>query len=207
MDVPDLHRLAEDVGAKSFRVQPFFSVGRGSQHRAELDFIPEMTKEVTSFFVEAAKRSGIELGGFYFQFVLDPDVKTVDQPCEDGSCSAGYSFAGVTHDGYVYPCSHIWQLAEDNVRQRPLPWIWENSQLFNFFRSLRREDVNELCQGCIYFEVQGRVQGHEHTGRAILRAGQPLLARRLILPRDGTGTGNPGQASIGYAPPLLQVFL
>lgn len=75
---------------------------------------------MTGFFVEA-KRSGIELGGFYFQFVLDPDVKTVDQPCEDGSCSAGYSFAGVTHDGYVYLCSHLWQLAEDNVRQRRFP--------------------------------------------------------------------------------------
>jgi radical SAM protein with 4Fe4S-binding SPASM domain len=37
------------------------------------------------------------------------------------------------------------------VRERPLPWIWENSRIFNFFRSLRREDVSPVCQGCIYF--------------------------------------------------------
>lgn len=151
MDIPELLRLAEDVGAKSFRVQPFFPVGRGSLHRGELDLTPEMTREITGFFVEAVKHSRIELGGFYFQFVLDPDAKTVDQPCEDGSCSAGHSFAGITHDGYAYPCSHIWQLAEDNVREKPLPWIWENSRLFNFFRSLRREDINEVCQRCRYF--------------------------------------------------------
>jgi radical SAM protein with 4Fe4S-binding SPASM domain len=49
------------------------------------------------------------------------------------------------------------RLAEDNVRQKPLPWIWENSRLFNFFRSLRRGDVNDLCQKCIYFaKCKGR---------------------------------------------------
>ena len=36
MDVPELHRLAKGVGAKSFRVQSFFPVGRGSLHSAEL---------------------------------------------------------------------------------------------------------------------------------------------------------------------------
>jgi len=150
-DVPDLLKLAEELGAKSFRVQPFFPVGRGGLHRMELSLTPEMTKWVTGFFVGEAKGSKLELGGFYFQFVLDPNARAPEQHCEDGSCSAGQSFAGVTHDGYVYPCSHIWQLAEDNVRERPLTWIWENSRLFNFFRSLMREDVNEVCQRCGYF--------------------------------------------------------
>lgn len=150
-DIPRLLEFAEEVGARSFRVQPFFPVGRGSLHRVELDLTPSMTKEITSFFVEEAGKHKIETGGFYFQFALDSDFRPSDQICEDGSCSAGYSFAGITHHGYVYPCSHIWQLAEDNVRVKPISWIWENSRLFNFFRSLRREDTSELCQGCIYF--------------------------------------------------------
>jgi radical SAM protein with 4Fe4S-binding SPASM domain len=150
-EVPRLLELAEEIGAKSFRVQPFFPVGRGRLHREELDLTPSMTREVTSFFVEETGKHEIDMGGFYFQFALDPDFRPSEQSCEDGSCSAGRGFGGITHDGYVYPCSHIWHISEDNVRERPLPWIWENSRIFNFFRSLRREDVSPVCQGCIYF--------------------------------------------------------
>ena len=150
-DLPDLLRLSEDIGAKSFRVQPFFPVGRGSLHREELDLDHSMTRFISSYLIEAKEASEIEVGGFYFQFVLEPEPPAIAQPCEDGACSAGYNFAGVTHDGYTYPCSHIWQLAEDNIRDKPFPWIWENSRIFNFFRSLQRVDTSKTCQGCIYF--------------------------------------------------------
>jgi radical SAM protein with 4Fe4S-binding SPASM domain len=150
-DLPQLLRLAERVGAKSFRVQPFFPVGRGRLHREELDLDPEMTRYVSSFLLEAADSSEIKVGGFYFQFALDPEPQTDILPCEDGSCAAGTGFAGITHDGYIYPCSHIWQLSEDNVREKPLSVIWRDSRIFNFFRSLRREDVNVGCQSCSFF--------------------------------------------------------
>lgn len=91
------------------------------------------------------------MGGFYFQFILDGKPYTVTQPCEDGSCSAGIGFAGITHDGYVYPCSHIWAASEDNVLEKPLQEIWANSRLFNFFRSLKKADTSPVCQACSYF--------------------------------------------------------
>ena len=150
-DLPDLLRLSEEIGAGSFRVQPFFPVGRGSLHREELDLDHSMTKFISSYLLEAKETSEIEVGGFYFQFALDPDPPAFAQPCEDGACSAGYNFAGVTHDGYTYPCSHIWQLGEDNIREKPFPWIWENSRIFNFFRSLQRADTSKFCQSCIFF--------------------------------------------------------
>ena len=150
-DLPDLLRLSEEIGAGSFRVQPFFPVGRGSLHREELDLDHSMTKFISSYLIEAKEASEIEVGGFYFQFAFEPDPPAIAQPCEDGACSAGYNFAGVTHDGYTYPCSHIWQLAEDNIRDKPFPWIWENSRIFNFFRSLQRADTSKTCQSCIYF--------------------------------------------------------
>jgi radical SAM protein with 4Fe4S-binding SPASM domain len=120
-------------------------------HRDRLDLTPEMTKYISEFLLEAAKTSPIEVGGFYFQFILDPDPATINQPCEDGSCAAGTGFAGITHDGYVYPCSHIWALSEDNVRDKTLPEIWVNSRLFNFFRSLKKIDSNISCQNCSFF--------------------------------------------------------
>lgn len=150
-DLPDLLRLSEKIGARSFRVQPFFPVGRGSLHRETLDLDHIMTKFISSFLLEAKEKSKLEVGGFYFQFALEAEPPTIAQPCEDGACSAGYNFAGVTHDGYAYPCSHIWQLAEDNIRDKPFPWIWENSRIFNFFRSLQRADISTICQNCIYF--------------------------------------------------------
>jgi radical SAM protein with 4Fe4S-binding SPASM domain len=150
-DLPDLLQLAENLGAKSFRVQPFFPAGRGIIHRSRLDISPEITKYISSFLLEAAKTSQIEVGGFYFQFVLDPDPSTINQPCEDGSCSAGSGFAGITHDGYVYPCSHIWSLSQDNIREKSLPEVWLNSRLFNFFRSLKKIDSGISCQNCRFF--------------------------------------------------------
>jgi radical SAM protein with 4Fe4S-binding SPASM domain len=150
-DLPDLLRLSEEIGAGGFRVQPFFPVGRGSLHKEELDLDPSMTKFISSCLLKAKEESEIEVGGFYFQFAFQPEPPSIAQPCEDGACSAGYTFAGVTHDGYAYPCSHIWQLAEDNIRDKPFPWIWENSRIFNFFRSLQRADTSETCQNCIYF--------------------------------------------------------
>jgi radical SAM protein with 4Fe4S-binding SPASM domain len=150
-DLPNLLRLSEEIGARSFRVQPFFPVGRGSIHREELDLDHSMTKYISSYLLEAKEASEIEVGGFYFQFTLESDPPAITQPCEDGACSAGYNFAGVTHDGYAYPCSHIWQLAEDNIRDEPFPWIWENSRIFNFFRSLQRADTSTTCQNCVYF--------------------------------------------------------
>jgi radical SAM protein with 4Fe4S-binding SPASM domain len=150
-DLPDLLTLAENIGAKSFRVQPFFPAGRGMTHRERLDLTPKMTKYISSLLLEAAKSSPIEVGGFYFQFILEDKPQTFDQPCEDGSCSAGIGFAGITHDGYVYPCSHIWAISEDNVLETSLPEIWANSRLFNFFRSLMRVDTNPECQSCNYY--------------------------------------------------------
>jgi radical SAM protein with 4Fe4S-binding SPASM domain len=150
-DLPLLLEYAETVGAKSFRIQPFFPVGRGKLHRNELDLDHEMTKYISDFLLKAAKTSSIEVGGFYFQFALEPNSIVVDQSCEDGSCAAGIGFAGITHDGYMYPCSHIWQLSEDNVKEKPLAEIWVNSRLFNFFRSLKKKDTSKICQECNYF--------------------------------------------------------
>ena len=150
-DLPALLSLAESLGAKSFRVQPFFPSGRGMAHRERLDLTPETTRYVSRFLLEAAKKSPIEVGGFYFQFILEENPSTITQPCEDGSCSAGTGFAGITHDGYVYPCSHIWAISEDNVLDKPLTEIWANSRLFNFFRSLKRVDTSPICQACGYY--------------------------------------------------------
>jgi radical SAM protein with 4Fe4S-binding SPASM domain len=150
-DLPDLLKLAESLGAKSFRVQPFFPSGRGMTHRDRLDLTPDMTRYVSKFLLDAAKKSSLEVGGFYFQFLLEDDPKTVTQPCEDGSCAAGTGFAGITHDGYVYPCSHIWAISEDNVQDKTIPEIWVNSRLFNFFRSLKRVDTCPECQECSYY--------------------------------------------------------
>jgi len=47
--ISDLLRLAESLGAKSFRVQPFFPAGRGMAHREKLDLIPETTRYVSKF--------------------------------------------------------------------------------------------------------------------------------------------------------------
>jgi len=101
--------------------------------------------------MRASKQTRMQVGGFYFQFLLDSDPAATSEPCKDASCSGGYDFAGITPEGFVYPCSHIWQLGDDNVREEPFAWIWQNSRMLNFFRSLRREDVNDTCQLCKFF--------------------------------------------------------
>lgn len=151
-DLPELIELSEKFGASRLRVQPFFPVGRGDRRRDELILNAGMAKEISVVLNENAKWEGIDAGGFYLQFVLEDAPDAPANPCTEASCAAGYDFGGITPDGYVYPCSHIWPLGTDNVREHSFSWIWRNSKLFNFFRSLKREDINDFCQSCKYFE-------------------------------------------------------
>ena len=150
-DLPELLNLSESLGASAFRVQPFFPVGRGSRYKNDLDLDSKDTKEISMFLKEACKHTKMQTSGFYFQFLLDQEEVSDAVAGQDAACSGGYDFAGITPEGFVYPCSHVWQLGSDNVRDQPFPWIWQNSRLLNFFRSIKKADINSFCSECRFF--------------------------------------------------------
>ncbi|HEV2179495.1 MAG TPA: SPASM domain-containing protein, partial [Gemmatimonadaceae bacterium] len=61
----------------------------------------------------------------------------------------GSLYIMVAPNGNVLPChaaSQITSLTFDNVRERSLEWIWENSSAFRAFRG--DEWMREPCRGC-----------------------------------------------------------
>lgn len=64
------------------------------------------------------------------------------------TCSAGIDFCAVTNQGDVYPCPDLKQKAfwAGNISNQPLGDIWQNSPVFQRFRTL--VDIKGFCGKC-----------------------------------------------------------
>jgi radical SAM protein with 4Fe4S-binding SPASM domain len=67
-------------------------------------------------------------------------------------CTAGISSIGITSDGGIVGCLTIGnnQFIEDNIRNRSLIQIWEDSNSFSYNRKFSEEQLGENCQNCFY---------------------------------------------------------
>ena len=79
-------------------------------------------------------------------YVLPDYYESYPKPCYGGW---GHVYLVVAPDGRTLPChgaTHITTLRFDNVRDRPLGWIWAESPAFQAFRG---EDwMSEPCRSC-----------------------------------------------------------
>jgi pyrroloquinoline quinone biosynthesis protein E len=92
---------------------------------------------------EAKKR---HRGRMQIIYVLPDYHETYPKPCYGGW---GNVYIVLTPDGRALPChgaTEITSLHFDNVKERSLGWIWEESQAFNAFRG--DEWMREPCRSC-----------------------------------------------------------
>jgi pyrroloquinoline quinone biosynthesis protein E len=100
-------------------------------------------------------------------YVLPDYYGPYPKPCMGGW---GRHQLTVAPDGDVLPCpaaGQITGLSVENVRRRPLPWIWEESPMFNRFRGTAW--LPEPCQSCTRREIDFggcRCQAFQLTGDA-----------------------------------------
>jgi pyrroloquinoline quinone biosynthesis protein E len=140
--------LAEGLGATRLELANTQYYGWAFQNRSLL--IPKRGQvEVAAQVALAARR---RLKGVMEVLYVLPDYFTGrPKPCMNGW---GRRYLTVNPSGSVLPCptaGEIPGLAFDNVRERPLAWIWKASDSFNRFRGT--EWMPGPCRSCPQREV------------------------------------------------------
>ena len=147
--LPQLIALAERLSAERVELANVQYYGWAFLNRAEL--LP--TREQVARAREVATAAKERLSGKIDLFYVLPDYyETRPKPCLNGW---GQRYLTVNPIGDVSPCpnafSSIPDLHFENVRNRPLDWIWRESESFNRFRGT--EWMPEPCQSCPQKEI------------------------------------------------------
>jgi coenzyme PQQ biosynthesis protein E len=141
--------LAEMLEAERVELANVQFYGWAFQNRAAL--LP--TREQVVRAREIATTAKARLAGKIDIFYVLPDYYEIrPKPCLNGW---GQRYLAVNPVGDVLPCptasSAIPDLRFENVRARPLDWIWRESESFNRFRGT--EWMPEPCQSCPQREI------------------------------------------------------
>ena len=72
---------------------------------------------------------------------------------EWGGCSAGIASLGIDACGYVMPCLSLQSFKiHENLLNKPIEKIWENSPMFDFNRKFKKENAKGRCEDCKFLD-------------------------------------------------------
>ena len=141
--VEELIRLAESLGAERIELANTQFYGWALHNRAAL--LPTQAQLERAW--QVVERERARLGTkLEIVWVLPDYRERYPKPCMGGWAR---SYMTVTPAGEVWPChaaGRITTLRFDNVRERPLAWIWEHSDAFTRFRG--DAWMPEPCRSC-----------------------------------------------------------
>jgi pyrroloquinoline quinone biosynthesis protein E len=188
--------LAEELGAERLELANTQYYGWAFRNRAVL--LPSRAQAEAAGAVAAAAAERLR-GRMEIVYVLPDYLGDRPKPCMNGW---GRRHLTVNPVGDVLPCPTagvIRELRFDNVRNRPLRWIWEESQAFNRFRGT--DWMREPCRSCSLREVDFggcRCQAAMLTGDAA--STDPACA---LSPHRSILSPEPGPAWTAVPPPTL----
>jgi pyrroloquinoline quinone biosynthesis protein E len=141
--IGEIIELAASLGADRLELANTQYYGWAYENRAAL--LPTRAQlDAAEPVVDAAVRR--YRGRMQIVYVLPDYYQQYPKPCMGGW---GNVYLVVAPDGRVLPCQAAWQiesLAFDTVRDRPLAWIWEESDAFRAFRG--DAWMQEPCRSC-----------------------------------------------------------
>jgi pyrroloquinoline quinone biosynthesis protein E len=135
--------LAADLGAHRLEVAHAQYYGWGYANRAALMPRPEQVEMAGRVVAEARERLR---GRLLIDYVVPDYYARFPKPCMGGW---GRQFVVVGPSGSAMPChaaATIPGMVFDNVRDRPLAWIWQQSESFRRFRG--KAWMREPCRTC-----------------------------------------------------------
>jgi len=141
-------RLAESLEAERLELANTQFYGWAYQNRAWL--LPRRAQIQRAMEVVSAQRERL-LGHMDILFVAPDYYNDRPKPCMNGW---GRQFLTVNPVGDVLPCptaSAIKELHFENIRERPVGWIWHESESFNRFRGT--EWMPAPCRDCSFREI------------------------------------------------------
>ncbi|MDW7725703.1 MAG: PqqD family peptide modification chaperone [Candidatus Methanoperedens sp.] len=140
--IPNIIQLMQDLCVKNYRVQGMMAMGRGKMNLKELGLEPGRMKEL----VEYLENKEVSISSY--NFTLRPPPADAVDFSGSGACSAANSICSINPEGNVVPCTYLWGMDGENLCDHTFQWIWENSALLNYFRSIRLNDVKGVCRDC-----------------------------------------------------------
>jgi AdoMet-dependent heme synthase len=172
--VPDMLRLAVDLGAVALHIFLLVPTGRGKDLREQeisaLDY-----EKTLDWFYDQREKVPLQLKAtcapHYYRILRQRARKEGKKitPQEFGldavtrGCLGGISFCFISHVGQVQPCGYL-ELDCGNVKEKSFGAIWAGSEVFRNLRNTNgyggkcgRCEFRKVCGGC-------RARAHEITG-------------------------------------------
>ncbi|HZP60039.1 MAG TPA: pyrroloquinoline quinone biosynthesis protein PqqE [Opitutaceae bacterium] len=146
--LPEIIALAERVGAERLELANVQFYGWAFQNRLALLPTREQIRQAVGISFAAKERLQ---GRMEVIFVAPDYYAEKPKPCMHGWASRHLT---VNPRGDVLPCptaGEIKSLHFENVRQKPLRWIWAESESFNRFRGT--EWMPQPCRSCEFREI------------------------------------------------------
>ncbi len=173
--LPQIMKLAEELGASAFHVFLLVPTGRArkmSGEEMDADQYEETLKEFYYLSRSSAMETKATCAPQYYRIMrqeakregLEVTERTFGMNALTRGCLAGLSFVFVSHSGQLQPCGYF-DVKAGNVRESDFQHLWENAPLFNELRNLRL--LEGKCGRCDYLRYCGgcRARAYESTGR------------------------------------------
>lgn len=172
--VPDILRLAVDLGAVALHIFLLVPTGRGKELQDQAISPDDYEKTLHWFYDQRAKvplQLKATCAPHYYRILRQRAKKEGKKitPQEYGldamtrGCLGGISFCFISHLGQVQPCGYL-ELNCGNVRETSFQEIWMNAEVF---QRLRNTDGYEgKCGRCEFRKVCGgcRARAYEISG-------------------------------------------
>ena len=164
-ELPEIIKLAINLGADMCGAFRFFPMGRGSQHQRALEVTPQ---ELRKFF-ENFYNLKLKYKDKIVMLSEDPLITLIEGPMEPRNCGASWYFCAISAEGHVKPCIAL-PISAGNIKETPLKVIWREAELFQKLRDLRnlkgkcgRCDNKEFCGGCraYAYHIYGDIFGED----------------------------------------------
>jgi radical SAM protein with 4Fe4S-binding SPASM domain len=172
--IPEILRLAVDLGAVALHIFLLVPTGRGKQLKDQeisaLDY-----ENTLHWFYEQIDKVPLQLKAtcapHYYRILRQQakkegkkvTPKTHGLDAMTRGCLGGISFCFISHVGQVQPCGYL-ELNCGNVREKPFQEIWMKSEVF---QNLRNTDgYRGKCGRCEFRKVCGgcRARAYELSG-------------------------------------------
>ena len=173
-EIPDLLKLAVDIGAVAHHIFLLVPTGRGKELE-EQEIPPEEYERTLNWFYEQREKVPIQLKAtcapHYYRILRQRAAEegktvTVESHGMDAmtrGCLGGTAFCFISHVGQLSPCGYL-ELDCGNVRVEGFRKAWEESKIFGELRDYSKYEGK--CGGCRYVKVCGgcRARAYASTG-------------------------------------------
>lgn len=173
-EIPDIIRIAKNVGAPHYRILPQMDAGRGaaiSKLKLSRNELRKLNADISKY-----KKSEKKINIQFNENLLSPTQKNISwMPSDHFGCPAGRTTCSIDEKGNVYPCSFM---ADDrlicgNIVNGSLLSIWKNSDVLKHMRSLSR--IYGKCSNCKHLsECRGGCRATAYLKYGDLGASDPL---------------------------------